>query len=109
MLETELYLQRAAGQGYSSQGRRALEHARSNLEIKEALLQHPAVRGTGREQLVRKALHRDWKSYAWQLRNQGEEGEALAALRQAARYGASLELAKMLVGVGLASLRGGAK
>lgn len=109
LLEAGLYLQRAAGQGYSSLGRRALEHARSNLEIKESLLQHPAVLGTRREQHVRQALHRDWKSYAWQLRNQGEVGEAIAALRQAARYGVSLELARMLVGVGLASLRGGEK
>lgn len=96
LLDRGLYLQRAAGQGYSSQGRRALEHARSGLEIKESLLRHPAVRGRPeRLTRVREALHRDWKSYAWQLAERGEHRESNAALRTAARYGLSLEWVKM--------------
>jgi glycosyltransferase involved in cell wall biosynthesis len=105
LLDEPLYLQRASGQGYSSQSRRALEQARSNLEIKESLLRHPAVADGGRRQLVTRALHRDWKGYSWQLRQQGERREARKALRIAARYGISLELIKMLVGSGFDSIR----
>lgn len=104
LLEEGLYRQRASGQGYSSQGRRALEHTRSNLEIKTALLNHPMVAAMGLEQAITQALHRDWKGYAWQLRQQGERLEAMKALAQATRYGISLEWARM----GLALVLGGA-
>ncbi|MBK9325714.1 MAG: glycosyltransferase family 2 protein [Hydrogenophilales bacterium] len=107
LLDEGLYLQRAAGQGYSSQGRRALEHARSNLEIKESLLRHPAVNGTRRLPLVKRALHRDWKGYAWQLRQQGERREAGEALRSAAKYGFSMELARMWLAIALRSSSAG--
>ena len=99
LLDEGLYLQRAAGQGYSSQGRRALEHSRSNLEIKESLLLHPAVKSTSREQLVRRALHRDWKGYAWQTSKQGASQEAKQALRAAAKYGISMEWLKLAASV----------
>lgn len=39
LLTQELYRQRAAGQGYSSQPRRRLDHALSNMQIKNQLLQ----------------------------------------------------------------------
>lgn len=100
LLDEGLYLQRAAGQGYSSQGRRALEHARSNLEIKESLLRHPAVADSPRRRPVRHALHGDWKSYAWQLLEQGEKGEAARALGNAAKFGFSLELVRMWMKAG---------
>lgn len=103
-LDEGLYLQRAAGQGYSSQKRRTLEQTRSNLEIKESLLRHPAVTNTRRYRLVKQALHRDWKGYAWQLRQHGAWRDALHALRSAAKYGFSYELIKMLIGVWLKSI-----
>lgn len=96
-LDEGLYLQRASGQGYSSQGRRALEHARSNLEIKESLLSHVAVDQRGLRPLVKRALHRDWKGYAWQLRQQEKWPECRKALRVAMKYGMSAELIKMLM------------
>lgn len=96
-LHQPLYLQRASGQGYSSQGRRALEHAHSNLEIKTSLLRHPAVAAQGLGRAVRAALHRDWKGHAWQLMQRGARGEARTALRAALRYGLSLELARLML------------
>jgi glycosyltransferase involved in cell wall biosynthesis len=96
-LDRPLYLQRASGQGYSSQGRRALEHGRSNLEIKTTLLHHPAVAAQGLGREVRAALHRDWKDHAWQLLQRGARSEARTALRAAFRYGMSLELARLLL------------
>jgi len=105
LLDEGLYLQRAAGQGYSSQRRRALEQTRSNLEIKESLLRHPAVAETHGHRLVKRALHRDWKGYAWQLRQHGEFGEAGQALRSAAKYGISVELIKMLFNNQFRSIR----
>ena len=107
LLDEGLYLQRAAGQGYSSQGRRALEHSRSNLEIKESLLRHPAVANTHHRQLVQRALHRAWKGYAWQLRQHGEWREAEQALRNATKYGISMELIKMRVSIWLHAIRTG--
>jgi glycosyltransferase involved in cell wall biosynthesis len=107
LLDEGLYLQRASGQGYSSQGRRALEHTRSNLEIKESLLGHPAVSDRARRQLVRQALHRDWKDYAWQLGRQGSKQEAYKALRSAFRYGLSGGLLKIWIGVLLGKTRVG--
>jgi len=109
LLNEGLYLQRAAGQGYSSQTRRALEQTRSNLEIKESLLRHPAVAGTHRRRLVKRVLHRSWNGYAWQLREQGELREASQALRSAAKYGISTELIRLLVGIRLRSIRSGAR
>lgn len=100
LLPEGLYLQRAAGQGYSSQASRALEHTQSNLELKTALLGHPLV-SRQRYRELRKALHRDWKSYAWQLSTLGRHGEALRALRSAARHGLSLELLRMFASIGL--------
>jgi glycosyltransferase involved in cell wall biosynthesis len=99
LLDEGLYLQRAAGQGYSSQGRRALEHTRSNLEIKESLLHHPTVANTDRdhEKRLRRALHRDWKGYAWQLDQSDTPLEALRALNKAKGYGLSLEWLKMWI------------
>jgi len=95
LLEEGLYRQRASGQGYSSQGRRALEHARSNLEIKTTLLKHPATAAMGLNRAIAQALHRDWKGYAWQLRQRGERRDAMKALARAGRYGISLEWARM--------------
>lgn len=97
LLDEGLYLQRAAGQGYSSQSRRALEHTRSNLEIKESLLRHPAVVNSSRRQLVMRALHGGWIGYAWQLRQLREWKEATQALRRAAKYGFSGELIRMYI------------
>lgn len=105
LLDEGLYLQRAAGQGYSSQSRRALEQTRSNLEIKESLLRHPAMAETYRRQLVKRALHRAWKGYAWQLRQHGDRRGADQALLSAAKYGISMELIKMLVSFRLRSTR----
>lgn len=107
LLEDGLYLQRAAGQGYSSQSRRAFEHARSNIEIKESLLRHSAIAGHARERWVRQALHKDWKGYAWQLALRGERVECRRALRAAAGYGFSLELIKLLARAWLAPIGGG--
>jgi glycosyltransferase involved in cell wall biosynthesis len=109
LLDEGLYLQRASGQGYSSQGRRALEHARSNLEIKESLLSHSAVDEKRLRPLVKNALHRDWKGYAWQLLQQGERGGAMQALGNAARYGLSLELVRMAFSTGLSAFRARAR
>lgn len=103
LLEEGLYRQRASGQGYSSQGRRALEHTRSNLEIKTTLLSHPAVHALGLKDIVTQALHRDWKGYAWQLRQQGERRAAFRALVQSARYGLSMEWVRMLLSVALSA------
>lgn len=97
LLDEELYLQRAAGQGTSSLARRAIEHARSNLEIKENLLRHPAVKGTGRQPTVHSALHRDWCAFGWQLQHAGEWAEARDALRAARRHGMSVQLLKTLL------------
>lgn len=105
LLDAGLYLQRASGQGYSSLGRRALEHARSNLEIKASLLGHPAVAARGLGPLVRQALHRDWKGYAWQLLQQGDRGSAFRALGNAAHYGFSPELVRMALSTGLSAMR----
>lgn len=105
LLEDGLYLQRASGQGYSSQSRRALEQTRSNLEIKESLLGDPAVLARDLGPLVKQALHRDWKGYAWQLLQQGHRGAALQALGNAARYGFSLQLLRMALSVGLSAFR----
>lgn len=107
LLDEGLYLQRASGQGYSSQGRRALEQTRSNLEIKESLLGHPAVAARGLGPLVRQALHRDWKGYAWQLHQQGKRLVALQALVRGTRYGFTLELLRMAIAisVGIVCLR----
>jgi glycosyltransferase involved in cell wall biosynthesis len=96
LLDEGLYLQRAAGQGYSSQGHRALEHTRSNLEIKESLLRHPAAVEPGRQRALLRALHRGWLDYCWQLRQRGEWREAEDALRKSARYGLSGSFLKML-------------
>jgi len=95
LLDEGLYLQRAAGQGYSSQAGRALEHTRSNLEIKESLLRHPGLTGPGRRRLVSRALHQGWMDYAWQLRQRGEWEQAYAALRTAGRHGKSLQFLRM--------------
>jgi glycosyltransferase involved in cell wall biosynthesis len=103
LLDEGLYRQRASGQGYSSQGRRALEQTRSNLEIKETLLRHPAVHDSPRARLVRQALHRDWKGYAWQLRQAGERAAAFKALGQSARYGLSAEWGRMALSLALHS------
>lgn len=104
LLEDGLYLQRAAGQGYSSQGKRALEHTRSNIEIKESLLRHPAVVHHPRRRSVLRSLHETWLGLAWQLRQAGEAREALGALRAAVRFGISREWIRMLVGVSIAAL-----
>lgn len=101
LLEEGLYRQRASGQGYSSLGRRALEHTRSNLEIKTTLLSHPEVAAMGLRGAVTQALHRGWKGYAWQLRQQGERRDALKALGQSARYGLSMEWGRMVLSVAL--------
>ncbi|MCP5190680.1 MAG: glycosyltransferase family 2 protein [Pseudomonadales bacterium] len=103
LLEEGLYRQRASGQGYSSQGRRALEHTRSNLEIKTTLLSHPEVDALGLKDVVTQALHRGWKGYAWQLRQQGERLAAFRALGQSARYGLSMEWVRMLLSVALSA------
>lgn len=95
LLEQGLYLQRAAGQGYSSQVSRALEHTRSNLEIKKSLLRHPALTDPDRRRAVSRALHQGWMDLAWQLHKRGEWEQATAALRTAGRYGASVQFHRM--------------
>jgi len=95
LLEQGLYLQRAAGQGYSSQASRALEHTRSNLEIKESLLSHPALTDPDQHRAVSRALHQSWMDYAWQLRQRGEWEQAGAALRAAGQHGASVQFLRM--------------
>lgn len=97
LLDEGLYLQRAAGQGTSSLGRRALDHGRSNVEIKQALLLHPAVAGTARRALVQRQLHRDACDLAWQLRQAGERAQAAEMLRLAGRHGRSAAWAKLVL------------
>lgn len=107
LLDEGVYLQRAAGQGYSSQGRRALEHARSTIEIKESLLRNPAIAGHAREPLVRRALKKEWIGYAWQMALRSERVECTRALRAAAGYGFSLELIRLLARAWLSPIGGG--
>lgn len=106
LLQGDFYLQRASGQGYSSQGRRALEHAQSNLEMKTALLDHPLL-SPQRHRALCKALHRDWKSYAWQLNALARGGEALRALMSATRYGLSMEVPRMFARICLRAVVSG--
>lgn len=97
MLSDGLYLQRASGQGYSSQGRRALEHTRSNLEIKESLLRHQVVENTRKARLVGMSLHKGWLAYAWQLRQSGDRHGSRQALHEASSYGLSWKWIKMRI------------
>lgn len=95
LLERGLYLQRASGQGYSSKGTRALEHTRSNLEIKARLLARCRPEAAELRRMFRSALHRGWMDYSWQLAERGQTGEARDALRQASQHGWSWPLVRM--------------
>ena len=88
LVNEELYLQRAAAQGYSSRPDRRMEHLLSGIEIREALLKSSKENEIlGHWQSVfRVAAANSWFSLAYWQYLMGNHKESFAAWCQSQRY-----------------------
>lgn len=96
LLTTELYRQRAAGQGYSSQPRRRLDHALSNMQMKNALVAALPADSPLLAAAKRAAIAANF-GVSWQYMNQREGLPAVKTVLSTFRYGTSWKQLKMLL------------
>jgi glycosyltransferase involved in cell wall biosynthesis len=82
LLQSGLYLQRAEGQGYVSQGNRRLEHITANIEIKDRFFQETRYgqRPTHLAAIFRKAAAKAWFDCAWHHYKNDDHLKAFCAL-----------------------------
>ncbi|OQW71522.1 MAG: hypothetical protein BVN35_16230 [Proteobacteria bacterium ST_bin11] len=94
LLTEGLYRQRSAGQGYSSQPRRRLDHSLSNLEIKGQLIN----RNTRPElaKLLRRNYIQSAQDLSWEYINQNQGMLALKTMLNSLRYGLTFLQLKFL-------------
>lgn len=90
-----LYLQRTAGQGYSSSPSRRLEHALSGLTIKKQLLADPHA-AAYKNQLT-EAVMEAGRNIAWEYMTQGKGFKAFTTMLGTLRYGVSALQLKFLL------------
>jgi len=85
LLNQGLYLQRCAGQGYSSQTNRRLDHLLSGHEIQKQLL----FKNTNKElaNAIKSSLIQGMQSLSWEYINQNKGGEAIKTMLKSFRYG----------------------
>lgn len=100
-----LYLQRAQGQGYSSQHDRRAEHLRSNVLMKERLLRSQLAPGQKHE--VRAALAELWFGSAWSSYQSDDQVLALRHLWNSAKIRPRLSHLKLLARVFARLLKSG--
>lgn len=85
LLSQGLYRQRSAGQGYSSQPRRRLDHSLSNLEIKKQLiLQNPRP---DLAKIIKLNYIQSAQDLSWEYINQNQGFLALKTMLNSFRYG----------------------
>ncbi len=99
-----LYLQRAEGQGFSSQQDMRAAHLKSNVLMKERLL----ARGLTREQrrAVKRSLSDLWFGAAWAHYLNDKANESAACLWKSAKIDLGLQHLKLLARLALRRLRG---
>lgn len=85
LLNEGLYLQRNAGQGYSSTPKRRLEHQLSNLEIKKKLLDELSI--SDLKDLINSAIIEASQALSWGYMHQKQNYEAFKTMLQSFRYG----------------------
>ncbi len=85
LLNQGLYLQRCAGQGYSSQTNRRLDHLLSGHEIQKQLF----FKNTNKElaNAIKSSLIQGMQSLSWEYINQNKGGEAIKTMLKSFRYG----------------------
>ncbi len=87
-----LYLQRTAGQGYSSKPSRRLEHMQSNLEIKKSL--YNTAKSSCHRRSIKQAIINVGEAITWEYMNQKKGAQALIAIIKTFRFGFSLSQVK---------------
>lgn len=95
LLTTALYRQRAAGQGYSSQPRRRLDHGLSNMQIKNTLLTILPADSPLRAATKRAAIDTSL-GVSWEYMNQRQGLLAMQTALATFRHGVSWQQLKML-------------
>ncbi|WP_020482958.1 glycosyltransferase family 2 protein [Methylomonas sp. MK1] len=80
-----LYLQRSAGQGYSSQPRRRVDHSLSNLEIKKQLIKRNVRPDLAK--LIRLNYIQSAQDLSWEYINQNQGLLAIRTMLTSFRYG----------------------
>lgn len=96
LLTTELYRQRAAGQGYSSQPRRRLDHSLSNMQMKNALVAALPADSEFLAAAKRAALDASL-GVTWQYINQRQGWLAIKTALSTFSYGTSPKQLKMFL------------
>jgi len=94
LLNQGLYLQRCAGQGYSSQTNRRLDHLLSGHEIQKQLF----FKNTNKElaNAIKSSLIQGMQSLSWEYINQNKGSEAIKTMLKSFRYGISFLQFKFL-------------
>ncbi len=95
LLHASPYLQRAEGQGYSSQSDRQEEHIAAMLTAKERLLNHPGLTDSFKSHLV-DSLAQSWFDTAYFYTLKRRPLDAITALWQSKYYRLQLKQLKLL-------------
>lgn len=103
LISDGLYLQRAAGQGFSSQHDRRTEHLRSNVLMKKRLLQTPL--SAAQHSATKEALKDLWFGAAWSSYRDGKLAIALEYLWNSARINPTPAHLKLLIRIALGKLK----
>lgn len=90
-----LYLQRCAGQGYSSTPKRLLDHQLSNFEFKIQLLTE--VNDKNLAKLIKPAIIRAGQALSWGYMNEKHHLEAAKVLIKTFEYGFTYQQIKFLI------------
>lgn len=85
LLNSGLYQQRTAGQGYSSTPTRRLEHMISNVEMKQQLLTHTELGAS--HQTLKSSIVDASQDLAWEYITQKKGMNAIATMTRSFRYG----------------------
>jgi glycosyltransferase involved in cell wall biosynthesis len=101
LLRRSPYLQRASGQGYSSQSQRQEEHLLSMIVAKQRLLHHPLLKSPELKQALSHSLSQGWFDAAYFYSEHRKYRQALQALRKSMRSGIHFHQIKLLAKISI--------